>query len=75
MLVLSDNFRHMQVWLAAADAASNLEPAEHEACGREVAARLHEVGRTAAAAELLTSLGDPEVRLAPCSGLRAQGPA
>ena len=51
-----------QIWATAVEAASNQEATAHAAAAEEVAARLHEVGRHEAAADMLLAVGDVEVR-------------
>ena len=50
--------------------AGNQEATFHAATAKEVAARLHEIGRPEAAADMLLAMGDAEVR---CSGLGRAG--
>ena len=54
----------VQIWETAVEAASNQEGPAHAATAKEVAARLHEIGKHEPAADMLLAVGDAEVSLA-----------
>ena len=52
-----------QIWETAVEAASNQEGPAHAATAKEVAARLHEIGKHEPAADMLLAVGDAEASL------------